>query len=421
MKKYDVIVAGGGFAGAAAAIAAARGGAEVLLVDKSNALGGAAGNCLINPFMPYWTLIDGKRYDLCRGIFAEITRRLEETGGLYQNKTIQETQCFNEEYLKLILNRMALEAGVTLLFHSYVIAVNKEDDQISSITVSNKSGSTELAARYFIDATGDADLAYWAGCPCTLGRSDDHLCQPMTLCFRVGNVDIQKFNRQFQQLNSLYKEYKAAGKIKNHREDILVFPNTTENVLHFNSTRIIKRDPTDAFDLTKAEIEAREQVFELYGFLKAHCDAFEHSTLLSTASEIGVRESRMIDGVYKLTQQDLIGCVKFKDSIALGNYDIDIHNPEGGGTSHYYFPMGQYYSIPYRALLPQNINNLLVAGRCISATHEAQASIRIMPIVCCIGEAAGTAAALAAEQSITPAQVDPTLLRQRLTENGAAV
>ena len=159
MKKYDVIVAGGGFAGAAAAIAAARGGAEVLLVDKANTLGGAAGNCLVNPFMPYWTLIDGKRYDLCRGIFTEITRRLEELGGLYQNKTIQETQCFNEEYLKLILNRMALEAGVTLLFHSYVIAVNKEGARISSITVSNKSGSTELQARYFIDATGDADLA----------------------------------------------------------------------------------------------------------------------------------------------------------------------------------------------------------------------------------------------------------------------
>lgn len=201
----------------------------------------------------------------------------------------------------------------------------------------------------------------------------------------------------------------------------MVFPNTTENVLHFNSTRIIKRNPTDAFDLTKAEIEAREQVFELYEFLKAHCDAFEHSTLLSTASEIGVRESRMIDGVYKLTQQDLIDCVKFEDAIALGNYDIDIHNPEGGGTSHYYFPMGQYYSIPYRALLPQNIDNLFVAGRCISVTHEAQASIRIMPIVCCIGEATGTAAALAAEQNVTPAQVDPKLLRQRLKENGAAV
>ena len=221
----------------------------------------------------------------------------------------------------------------------------------------------------------------------------------MTLCFRVGNVDIPQFNRQFQQLNSLYKEYKAAGKIKNHREDILVFPNTTENVLHFNSTRIIKRNPTDAFDLNKAEIEAREQVFELYEFLKAHCDAFEHSTLLSTASEIGVRESRMIDGVYKLTQQDLIDCVKFEDAIALGNYDIDIHNPEGGGTSHYYFPEGQYYDIPFRSLRPLKADNLMVAGRCISVTHEAQASIRIMPICCALGEAAGVAASVAAKQN----------------------
>lgn len=421
MRKYDLIVAGGGFAGAAAAIAAARGGISVLLVDKAGSLGGAAGNCLINPFMMYWTLIDGKRYDLCRGIFEEITHRLEESGGLYKNKTIQETQCFNEEHLKLILNRMALDAGVELLFHSYITGVQTEDGQISSITVANKSGLMELSARYFIDATGDADLAYSAGCPCTLGRSDDHLCQPMTLCFRIGNVDIKKFNSQFNQLNTLYKQYKEAGKIKNHKEDILVFPNTTENVLHFNSTRVVKLNPTDAFDITKAEIEAREQVFELFHFLKQHCDAFQNSTLLSTASEIGVRESRMIDGLYKLTQEDLINCVQFEDSIALGNYDIDIHNPEGGGTSHYYFPMGQYYSIPYRCLLPQNIENLLVTGRCISTTHEAQASIRIMPIVCCLGQAAGSAALLAATQNITPAQVKAAQLRQYLSENGAIV
>ena len=421
MKQYDVIVAGGGFAGAAAAIAAARIGASVLLVEKANALGGTCVNCLINPFMPYWTIKDGKRFYLSQGIFEEITRSLEEMGGLYQNKSIEETQCFNEEYLKLILNRMASDAGVDLLFHSYITQTKKEEQRITQITVANKSGLMDLEARYFIDATGDADIAYKAGCPYTLGRSEDHLCQPMTLSFRIGNVDIKEFNRQRQEINALYNEFQKQGKIKNPREDILVFPNTMENVIHFNSTRIVKRNPTDAFDITKAEIEAREQVFELFNFLKENFTSFANGILLSTASEIGVRESRMIDGIYKLSQEDLINCVQFEDSIALGNYDIDIHNPEGSGTSHYYFPQGKYYSIPYRSLLPQNIDNLLVAGRCISVTHEAQASIRIMPIVCCIGQAAGTAAALAAEQNLKPLEIDISALRQQLIKDGAAI
>ena len=190
-------------------------------------------------------------------------------------------------------------------------------------------------------------------------------------------------------------------------------------VVHFNSTRIVKRDPTDAFDLTRAELEAREQLFELYTFLRDNTEAFRNSTLLTSASSIGVRESRMIDGEYLLTGKELVDCVKFEDSIALGNYDIDIHNPEGTGTSHYYFPEGQYYTIPYRALIPKNSENLLVAGRCISVDHEAQASIRIMPTVCCLGEAAGCAAGLAASAGCSVRDVDVDRLHELLARNNA--
>ena len=419
MKKYDIAVIGGGFSGCAAAISAARQGKSVLLVEKSNALGGAANTCLVNPFMPYRAKIDGKSVDLCDGIFKEITDELEKMGGFFQKKTAKEANVFNEEYLKLILNRMVTQAGAELLFRSYLTEVHKDGEHITSVRVANKSGYVDSEADCFIDCTGDADLAYLAGCPFHLGREKDHLCQPMTLCFRMANVDIAKYEEEKPKINPLYKKFREEGKIKNIREDVLIFRNVVENVLHFNSTRIVKLDPTNAFDITKAEIEAREQVFELFDFLRENFEAFKNADILFTAPEIGVRESRMIDGKYVLTQDDLLACKKFDDSIACGNYDIDIHNPEGSGTSHYYFKEGEYYTIPYRCLLPQKADNLLVAGRCISATHEAQASFRIMPIVCCIGEAAGNAAAIALTDGTTLENADIGKLHAALKANHA--
>ena len=241
----------------------------------------------------------------------------------------------------------------------------------------------------------------------------------MTLCFRIADVDCEAYAREYSQINERYQKFRKEGKIRNPREDILTFRMLVNGVVHFNSTRIVKRDPTDAFDLTRAELEAREQLFELYTFLRDNTEAFRNSTLLTSASSIGVRESRMIDGEYLLTGKELIDCVKFEDSIALGNYDIDIHNPEGTGTSHYYFPEGQYYTIPYRALIPKDSENLLVAGRCISVDHEAQASIRIMPTVCCLGQAAGCAAGLAASDGCSVRDVSMDRLHELLSQNNA--
>ncbi|MCL2351583.1 MAG: FAD-dependent oxidoreductase [Firmicutes bacterium] len=419
-RKYDLIVAGGGLSGAAAAISAAREGLGVLLIERANCLGGAASNCLVNPFMPYWTVIRengaGKKFYLCGGVFREILGELEAAGALAADES-----AFSEEYLKLILNRMVKKAGADILFHSYLTGVSKDGETLVSVTVANKSGTPEFFADYFVDATGDADLAVMSGCPYRLGRDADRLCQPMTLCFRVGNVDMDGFAKSRGSINTLYAEMQKQGKIRNVREDVLIFEYVAEGVLHFNSTRIVKKNPVDAFDLTEAEIEAREQVFELYDFLVKNIGGFQNSRLLATAPQIGVRESRMIDGEYVLTGGDLISCKKFADTIAVGNYDIDIHNPEGSGTSHHYFPEGQYYGIPYRALLPRNAANLLVAGRCISVTHEAQASIRIMPIVCCVGEAAGTAAGVARRAGVPVRDVDTEELRDILRKRGSVV
>lgn len=414
MKKYDLAVIGGGFAGVAAALAAARAGAKVLIVEKSNCLGGAAVNCLVNPFMPYWTEMDGKRVDLSAGIFKEIHDRLEHHNAM--NK-----ESFLEEKLKYILNEMVAEANIDLLFHAYIFKVEKCDEHIASIVVATKSGEMQVEANYFIDATGDAQLAYLANCPTVLGRESDHLCQPMTLCFRVGNVDVEKFYASREKLKIAHAQSLAAGELINPRENILVFKTPIHNVLHFNTTRVVKKNPTSPEEVTEAEVLARRQVYEIYEFMKKHADGLENSFLMMTAAEIGVRESRMIVGDYVLTEQDCRNCVKFEDAIAACNYDIDIHNPEGTGTSHYYFPTGEYYTIPYRSLIPKSAENLLVAGRCISSDHGAQASYRIMPVVCCIGEAAGSAVGLAVKQNCTVREIDVKELQNELKRNGAYI
>ena len=414
MKKYDLAVIGGGFAGVAAALAAARAGAKVLIVEKSNCLGGAAVNCLVNPFMPYWTEMEGKRVDLSAGIFKEIHDRLEHHNAM--NK-----ESFLEEKLKYILNEMVAEANIDLLFHAYIFKVEKCDEHIASIVVATKSGEMQVEANYFIDATGDAQLAYLAGCPTVLGRESDHLCQPMTLCFRLGNVDVEKFYESRERLKIAHAQSLAAGELINPRENILVFKTPIHNVLHFNTTRVVRKNPTSPEEVTEAEVLARRQVYEIYEFMKKHADGLENSFLMMTAAEIGVRESRMIVGDYVLTEQDCRNCVKFDDGIAACNYDIDIHNPEGTGTSHYYFPAGEYYTIPYRSLIPKSAENLLVAGRCISSDHGAQASYRIMPVVCCIGEAAGSAVGLAVKQNCTVREVDVKELQNELKSNRAYI
>ena len=411
---YNLIVVGGGFAGAAAAISAAREGVKVLLLDKSGFLGGAPGNCYINPFMPYTTKIGGVPTPLSDGIFTEILKRLDKMGGLHQNRST-----FSEEILKLVLDDMAEESGVDVLFHAYLSGVEFAGRKVKSVTITGKGGSETFTADYFVDATGDADLTAMAGRPCRIGREGDHLCQPMTLCFRLSNVDVDLAFQNTRKINELYKQFQQAGKIKNPREDVLKMRHVAPGVLHLNSTRVVKRSPFSLTDLSIAEREARRQMFELYQFLKGNCEGFENSVLLSSAPEIGVRESRMIDGLYTLTVEDLKGCVKFDDAIAACNYDIDIHNPEGSGTSHYYFPEGEYYTIPYRSLIPKGADNLLVAGRCISGSHEAQASFRIMPTCCSTGQAAGIAAAVAVQSKKAVPDADIQKIQRLLREKRA--
>lgn len=418
MQQYDLIVAGGGLTGVAAAVSAAREGLSVLIIEKSGALGGALNTNLVYPFMRYWTYKDDKNTPqkvLSAGIFAEMVEREQKLSDRPSRTH------FKPEYLKLILDEMTEEAGVEVLFHATLFEVCTEGRQVVALRAATAAGAMTFTADAFIDATGNGDLMALAGCDFQLGRERDGLCQPMTTCFRMSGVDIPQFKQDKEMLQEKYKEFQAAGKITNPRENILCFYHLGEGIVHFNTTRVIKHDPTDPFAKSKAEQIARKQIFEMEQFLKSQSKAFEKAFLCSVATEIGIRESRKLKGVYILTVEDLKNLVDFEDAIALGNYDVDIHSPDGSGTSHFYFTDGKYYKIPYRSLLPKEFDNLLVAGRCISATHEAQASIRIMPICATLGQAAGTALAIAHRTGKNAHTVDIKALQQTLLKNGASL
>ena len=421
MRKFDLIVAGGGLTGVAAAVSAARQGLQVLLIEQGGSLGGAISMNLVYPFMRFWTdPEDGVRKWLSAGIFTEMCHRVAKY------TPVATPIDFSPEAMKFVLDDMVEEAGVTVLYHSTLFTVTTQDRRIQSVSVATKAGQMDFAADFFIDATGDGDLMAFAGCDYQLGRESDGLCQPMTTCFRMANLgrladDKKPLNAI---VNEAFNQWKEQGKITNPRENVLWFRGKAlgDGIAHFNTTRIVKLDPTDPFQLSQAEVMARRQIWEMMELLKATGEPiFQNAQIVSIASSIGVRESRKLKGVHILTVEELKNCTKFPDSIALGNYDVDIHNPEGSGTSHYYFAPGEYYTIPYRSLLPVEFDNLLVAGRCISATHEAQASIRIMPICATLGQAAGLAAAVAKQTNTNAHTLDIFRLQDLLRQTGAAI
>lgn len=381
---YDLIVVGGGLSGVCSAIASAREGLKTLLIEKYNCLGGTGTAGLVIPFMSYHTTINDKKVPLCGEIFAEIVSELEKMGATCNGWR----ESFNEEYLKLILNRLAINSGVELLFNTTLCGANVSDGKIDNITVTNVGGTYDLYARCYIDATGDGNLAFMSGFPFNMGRESDGLCQPMTLSFRVGNVNTALFDKEHKKIQADFKEKQTQGAISVPRESLLIFKTPTKGVLHFNCTRVCGLNPCDPQDQTKAEIIAREQVFELFQFLKNY-ESFKEGSLISTSIQIGIRESRRIVGNYTLTVDEIKECKKFDDSVARCNYDIDEHSPDGVGTSHYYFKDGEYYEIPFGCCVPKGSKNLFVVGRCISVDHYVQASMRTMPTVATIGESVG--------------------------------
>jgi hypothetical protein len=293
--------------------------------------------------------------------------------------------------------------------------------------VASKSGLEALRAGIVIDTTGDGDVAARAGAPYGKGRTEDGLLQPVSLFFRVGNVDdgaVQAYMDEHPDdicFRDIVREAKEKGEFSHAKDWFTMFLLPRPGEWWANVSRVHGVDATDADQLTQAEIEGHRQVMYLVDFMRKRLPGFQNCYLLDTGTQIGVRETRRIMGEYVLTAEDVFGARRFEDAIARVSFPIDIHDPTGGGGFFEGPRDGPYYTIPYRCLVPLKVDNLLVAGRCISATHEAHGSLRVMPPCFATGQAAGTAAALALEMDTSPRKVDTVLLRESLAQQGALV
>ncbi|MFO8006762.1 MAG: FAD-dependent oxidoreductase [Candidatus Brocadiia bacterium] len=408
LHEVDVMVVGAGPGGIGAAVAAARQGARTLLCEQYGFPGGMATAGLVNPFMPNG--LEGRYFDT--GVFMDWCDLMDQMGGL-----AEDGRTFCHETAKLAAERLLLDAGVELLYHVQLDRPLMDGRRIACALMLGKSGPTAHRADIYVDCTGDADLAARAGCEFEFGRPEDGQAQAMTTCFDMAGVDFERMPDR-KTINALYDKAREEGRLECPRENVLFFRTVEPDRIHFNTTRIVRHDATDTLSLSEAEVEGRRQVMGYLRFLRRDVAGFEDARLHAIAVNVGVRESRHVRGHARLTREDFENAVKPPDGICRVNYPIDIHSPTGGGGEMTHMPKGEWYEIPYGCLVPVGCENLLVGGRPISVDHAVHSSMRVMPPACTVGQAAGTAAAMAVRDGVEPSELDGRKVRQSLVEQG---
>ncbi len=441
-EEFDVIVVGGGAAGIGAAIAASRHGAKTLLVERYGFLGGE-----LVTGLAYLTFHDFNGRIVIGGIAQEIVEQLELMGATPGHLHVDDGQVYtvtylDPEYFKYYVMEMLLKEKISILFHTFVVDVAKSNDKVVGVITESKSGRQMIRGKVIIDASGDGDVAAYAGAPYEKGAVGNGGMQAATLMFTLGGVELNRIPDVFRNKRAPGVTYgkklgeqetsiiRIQGSLEYWDDKVMemdLFPDKNhdiainsirDGVCNVNATRIVGVDATKVEDLTRAEIEGRRQAFKLLKLLKENVSGFENAYILSTAPHVGIRESRRIMGEYVLTEQDVLNGQDFPDGVARGSYCIDIHDPEGKGITFQYIKDKGSYMIPYRCLVPQKVGGLLVAGRCISMTHGALGSARVTAICTASGQAAGTAAALASRRGIDVREVDILNLQQLLTKDG---
>ena len=443
--QTDVLVVGGGPAGLGAAVGAARAGARVVLAERYGFLGGNATAALVMPLMSFhtqqpppgkprpFTLLpddqDAGGDPIIAGVLRELMERLVRSGGaIAPTMETGYVVPFDPEIFKAVALDLLDSAGVEFLFHAFASGVI-DTTSGADVVFETKSGPLVIRARVVVDCTGDGDIAALAGARYEIGREEDGLVQPMTLMFRIIEFEREPFRRYVEQnpeqwrgVHGLWDLIRTAtdeGELDLQREDLLFFGTPHEREVSVNSTRVTRVLGTDVWDLTYAEWEGRRQLRQIADFLRKRVPGFESSYVAQSGVQIGVRETRRVIGEYQLTAEDLLGARKFDDVVARGSYPVDIHNPAGKGTILRRLQPGEAYDIPLRALLPQGIPRVVVAGRCISGTHEAHSSYRVMPIAMATGQGAGVAAALAARRRTIPRDIRAADVQEELLRQGA--
>ncbi|GBG11854.1 FAD-dependent oxidoreductase [Paenibacillus agaridevorans] len=421
--KFDIIIAGAGVGGISAALAAARLQQRVLLIEQADEVGGTGVFSSVS-------LICEFRDRGGRPINSGIHRELFPAA--YTHYSEQVVPTYDEQQLKANYNKLlGAEPLLTIWTGSAVVQADMRDNRIAQLHISGKHSGI-VSAPVYLDATADGNLSALAGLSYHLGRESDGKLQSATATFKVSGFDRSLLQqpdiRLWSAIHSLrrellpfYQELKEAGGTNNPRTGVTCFPYPDGEALLFNSTSVLEVDPTKPETVERGIKEGSKQAEELFAAIRQH-PAFQHARLDYIAPKLGIREGRRIVGEYELTAEDCLGTRHFEDMVAACAYSLDIHDPEGGTTRLERIPEPGYYHIPYRSLIPKGAGNLLLSSRCISGTHEAHSSYRIMASVSAIGEAAGTAAALCVFQGLTDVrQVKPAHIRFILQMRGQFV
>ncbi len=413
-EETDVLVAGAGPAGVSAAITAAREGASVILVEQSGNVGGIATEGL----MSHWT---GNTEG---GFYEEILARSSDTD--VNDREMQKV--INPEKLKTVLLEMLEEAGVKLLLYTFACEPVMEGDRIKGIIAENKSGRGAILAKIVVDASGDGDIAARAGAPYYTGRETDGKMQPATIMFKVAGVDVERgvFPGGFEDHLAI-----PAGDIQKLGEEhlpapaghVLLYRTTLPGVVTCNMTNCTDIDGTKAEDLTRATIVCRKQMDAIVNFLREYVPGFEKCYLISSASLVGIRETRHFKGEAQITQEDILQARVFEDwVVAKAHFNFDVHNITGSGLdetgAQKKFGQKKGYTIPYGCFVPLKVENLYLAGRNISGTHMAHSNYRVMPICANMGQAVGVAAAMCVKEGCSPRSLEAKTVQARMLELG---
>jgi hypothetical protein len=425
--EYEIVILGGGPAGIAAGIAAGRSGRSTIVIERYGFMGGAGTAAGLSTFCGLHGVVFGEHKQIVHGIADDILGRLRAMDGLNEpHLTVRDqitAQAYDISAFKIAADELMAQARVEVLFHAFGVgAVMASPDRLDAVLVETKSGRFAIRGKIFVDASGDGDLAAWAGVPYEIGDGAGNMLYPSTM-FRINGVDPAKAGRAWELVPKLMDEAEKQGRTFPRKKPI-VRPQRNPIEWRANLTQIKNPDGTavsgiDARQLSYGEVEGRRQCWDVFRFIKDVTPGFADSYIVEIAPQIGIRETRRIEGEYSLTEQDILGCRDFDDSIGVNGWPVEAHVK--GDVKFVFTAPGTrgYNQIPYRIIVPKKVENLFVIGRCASMSHEGQSSARVSGPCFVMGQAAGTAADLALRAGVAPRRVDVRALQERLVAAGA--